>query len=75
MIEILASIGLGFFTGSPYQFPISPGRSGWDLRVGFVLGLVPGYLMTGRSRVTLKIVVRYGAANTLVVVPASVYAS
>lgn len=73
-IGILASIGLGFFTGGLQHFPDSPARSVWVVPLGFLMSLVAGYALTARGRVPMATVVRYGVISCLVVTLASLYA-
>lgn len=73
-IGIVASIGLGFFTGGLQHFPDSPARSAWVVPVGFVMSLIALFMMEGKGKVKLKSILLYGALGTTVVVAASIYA-
>jgi len=46
---VLASIGLGFFTGGLQHFPDSPDRSVWVVPVGFFLSLIAFYFTEFRE--------------------------
>lgn len=74
LIGILASIGLGFFTGGLQHFPDSPSRSAWVVPVGFVMSLVAMYLMEGKGKTQLKTAVSYGAIAAVIVTGASLFA-
>lgn len=73
-IGIVASIGLGFFTGGLQHFPDSPGRSSWVVPVGFAMSLLAMYLMEGKGKVKVKAVLTYGGISLTLVVAASLYA-
>ena len=73
-IGIVASIGLGFFTGGLQHFPDSPARSSWVVPVGFAMSLLAMYLMEGKGKVKLKPVLVYGAISLVLVIAASLYA-
>ena len=73
-IGIVASIGLGFFTGGLQHFPDSPARSSWVVPVGFAMSLLAMYLMEGKSKVKMRSVLIYGAISLALVAAASVYA-
>ena len=73
-IGIVASIGLGFFTGGLQHFPDSPARSAWVVPAGFVMSLIAMYLMDGKGKVRIKSLLVYGAISTAIVVAASFYA-
>jgi uncharacterized cupredoxin-like copper-binding protein len=73
-IGIVASIGLGFFTGGLQHFPDSPARSSWVVPVGFVMSLIAMYLMDGKGKVKIRSLLLYGAISTAIVVSASIYA-
>ena len=72
-IGIVASIGLGFFTGGLQHFPDSPGRSSWVVPVGFAMSLLAMYLMEGKGKVKVKSVLIYGAISLALVIAASLY--
>lgn len=72
VIGIVASIGLGFFTGGLQHFPDSPYRSVWVVPVGFVMSLVAVYMMSNKKeRTDIKPVIKYGIIGTIIVVLAS----
>lgn len=73
-IGIVASIGLGFFTGGLQHFPDSPARSSWVVPVGFAMSLLAMYLMEGKGKVKIRLVLIYGAISLALVTAASVYA-
>lgn len=73
-IGIVASIGLGFFTGGLQHFPDSPARSSWVVPVGFAMSLLAMYLMEAKGKVKAKSILIYGAASLVIVIAASVYA-
>jgi len=73
-IGIVASIGLGFFTGGLQHFPDSPARSSWVVPVGFVMSLIAMYLMDAKGKVKIRSLLLYGAISTAIVVSASIYA-
>jgi uncharacterized cupredoxin-like copper-binding protein len=73
-VGIVASIGLGFFTGGLQHFPDSPARSSWVVPVGFAMSLLAMYLMEGKGKVKMKAVFIYGAISLAVVITASLYA-
>lgn len=73
-IGILASVGLGLFTGGLQHFPDSPYRSVWVVPVGFVMSLLAGYLMEGRGKAAPRDLLRYGLIGTAIVVVASLVA-
>lgn len=73
-VGIVASIGLGFFTGGLQHFPDSPDRSSWVVPVGFAMSLLAMYLMEGKGKVTIKVALIYGAISLAVVTAASLYA-
>ena len=73
-IGIVASIGLGFFTGGLQHFPDSPARSSWVVPVGFAMSLLAMYLMEGKGKIKLKPVLIYGGVSLVLVIAASVYA-
>jgi uncharacterized cupredoxin-like copper-binding protein len=72
---ILASIGLGFFTGGLQHFPDSPERSVWVVPLGFFISLTALYFTEGKGQVGVRAVARYGAAAGFVVVATSLLAS
>ena len=53
-IGVVASIGLGFFTGGLQHFPDSPARSSWVVPVGFAMSLLAMYLMEGKGKVKVR---------------------
>ena len=74
VIGIVASIGLGFFTGGLQHFPDSPARSSWVVPVGFAMSLLAMYLMEGKGKVKMKSVFIYGVISLALVIGASIYA-
>jgi len=73
-IGVVASIGLGFFTGGLQHFPDSPARSSWVVPVGFAMSLLAMYLMEGKGKVKVRGVLIYGATSLALVVATSLYA-
>lgn len=73
-VGIVASIGLGFFTGGLQHFPDSPARSSWVVPVGFVMSLMAMYWMDGKGKVQVKTLLVYGLVSLAVVLAASLYA-
>ena len=73
LIGIVASIGLGFFTGGLQHFPDSPARSSWVVPVGFAMSLLAMYLMEGKGKVKMKVVFIYGTISLALVIVASLY--
>ena len=73
-IGIVASIGLGFFTGGLQHFPDSPARSSWVVPVGFAMSLLAMYLMEGKGKVKMRSVLIYGVISLALVIAASLYA-
>lgn len=72
---IVASVGLGFFTGGLQHFPDSPGRSLWVVPLGFFLSLGAVYLSEGRSRIAPKPLAVYTLATGVSVIAGSVVAA
>ena len=72
-IGIVASIGLGFFTGGLQHFPDSPARSAWVVPVGFAMSLLAMYLMEAKGKVKIKGVLIYGGISLALVIAASLY--
>ena len=73
-IGIVASIGLGFFTGGLQHFPDSPARSSWVVPVGFAMSLLAMYLMEGKGKVKMRSVLIYGVISLALVIAVSLYA-
>jgi hypothetical protein len=77
-VGVVASIGLGFFTGGLQHFPDSPERSSWVVPVGFVMSLIALCLMADKSMLAgagaTKKILTYGILSSLIVIAASVYA-
>ena len=73
VIGIVASIGLGFFTGGLQHFPDSPGRSFWVVPIGFAMSLLAMYLMEGKGKVKVKSALIYGGISLALVIAASLY--
>lgn len=71
---ILASIGLGFFTGGLQHFPDTPQRSVWVVPTGFFLSLLSVYFGNSAERPSAKSVVLYALGGGAVVVAACVAA-
>ncbi len=76
---VLASVGLGFFTGGLQHFPDSPERSAWVVPLGFAMSLVAVYFMEGRGPqaerpISPGALARYGTLAGTVVVAGSVLA-
>ncbi len=71
---IVASVGLGFFTGGLQHFPDSPERSVWVVPLGFFLSLLALYFTDGRGKIPLRQVTGYGTVAGAAVVAASVAA-
>lgn len=72
---IVASVGLGFFTGGLQHFPDSPGRSLWVVPLGFFLSLGAVYLAEGRGRIAHKPLAAYTLAVGASVIAGSVVAA
>ena len=72
---ILASVGLGFFTGGLQHFPDSPHRSAWVAPLGFFLSLVSVYFGNSAVRPRTKAMLWYALGSGVVVVAASMTAS
>lgn len=66
-VGILASVGLGFFTGGLQHFPDSPARSAWVVPLGFLLTLAALYCTQARPWVGRKAFVVYGLLSSAVV--------
>jgi len=71
---VLASIGLGFFTGGLQHFPDSPERSVWVVPVGFLLSFLAFYVTEYRGRYSIKSISIYGLSASAVVIVASLLA-
>jgi len=71
---ILASVGLGFFTGGLQHFPDSPERSVWVVPTGFFLSLLSVYFGNATERVNAKAFLTYALVGGGVVVAACVAA-
>lgn len=72
---IVASVGLGFFTGGLQHFPDSPERSLWVVPLGFFLSLGAVYLSEGRSRIAPKPLAAYTLAAGVSVIAGSLLAA
>jgi hypothetical protein len=68
---VIASIGLGFFTGGLQHFPDSPERSVWVVPLGYVMSLIAFYSLEGRGMVSQKAMWRFGAISSTIVIAAS----
>ena len=71
---ILASVGLGFFTGGLQHFPGSPQRSAWVVPSGFFLSLIALYFGNTTERASAKAVLWYALGGGGVVVAGCVAA-
>jgi uncharacterized cupredoxin-like copper-binding protein len=71
---ILASIGLGFFTGGLQHFPDTPQRSVWVVPLGFFLSLISLYFGNARERAGAKSVLLYALGGGALVLAACVTA-
>ena len=71
---ILASVGLGFFTGGLQHFPGSPQRSAWVVPTGFFLSLIALYFGNTTERASAKAVLWYALGGGGVVVAGCVAA-
>lgn len=69
---ILASIGLGFFTGGLQHFPDSPDRSIWVVPLGFFLSLMSLYLTEGRAKIAWRAFAMYAFVSGAIVVLGSI---
>ncbi len=65
---LVASIGLGFFTGGLQHFPDSPDRSLWVVPLGFLLSMLAMYFMDWRSYLSVRSLITYGLVAFAVVV-------
>jgi hypothetical protein len=74
LVGIVASIGLGFFTGGLQHFPDSPERSLWVVPAGFAMSLIATSLLTLGNRLPPRAVRIYGVIGMVLVTAASVYA-
>ena len=73
---IVASIGLGFFTGGLQHFPDSPQRSLWVVPLGFFLSLLALYFSKEwRSRMGLKPLVIYTGSTGALVIAGAFFAA
>lgn len=68
---VIASIGLGFFTGGLQHFPDSPSRSVWVVPLGFAMSLGAFYALEGRAILSRKAMMRFGAISSVIVLAAS----
>jgi uncharacterized cupredoxin-like copper-binding protein len=66
-VGILASVGLGFFTGGLQHFPDSPDRSAWVVPLGFVMSWMALYWLEGRGHMRVQTIAIYGAVSTSLV--------
>ena len=71
-IGIVASIGLGFFTGGLQHFPDSPSRSAWVVPVGFAMSLFAMYWIEAHGKTKTGTVWAYAVLGILVVTGASI---
>ena len=73
---IVASIGLGFFTGGLQHFPDSPERSLWVVPLGFFLSLLALYFsQEWRSRMGFKPMAIYTGTTGVLVIAGAVFAA
>lgn len=72
---ILASIGLGFFTGGLQHFPDSPERSAWVVPLGFFLSLGALYFGEGGRRIAARPFTVYGVVTGACVIAGSLVAA
>ena len=68
---VVASIGLGFFTGGLQHFPDSPERSVWVVPLGYVMSLIALYTLEGRAMMSGQAILRFGLISSVVVLGAS----
>lgn len=73
-VGIVASIGLGFFTGGLQHFPDSPARSAWVVPLGFVMSVVAFRMARSRDGAPVKGFVPYALVTGLVLTVGSVTA-
>ena len=73
-VGVMASVGIGLFTGGLLHFADSPRRSAWVVPLGFVLSLLAMYWMEGRSKFSAKGLLVYGSAGLAIVIAASLFA-
>lgn len=69
---VVASIGLGFFTGGLQHFPDSPGRSLWVVPLGFTMSLIAFYALEGRGALSRNALIRYGMISIIIVTMSSI---
>jgi uncharacterized cupredoxin-like copper-binding protein len=72
---IVASIGLGFFTGGLQHFPDSPERSSWVVPLGFFLSVVALYFLEGKGKISKLAIAQYASVTGIVVVAGSLAAA
>jgi hypothetical protein len=73
---IVASIGLGFFTGGLQHFPDSPERSLWVVPLGFFLSLLALYFsQEWRNRMGFKPLAIYTGSTGALVVAGAFFAA
>jgi hypothetical protein len=68
---VLASVGLGFFTGGLQHFPDSPDRSVWVVPLGFVMSLWAFHALEGRGTISRNAAWRFGIVGSVVVLVGS----
>lgn len=71
---VIASIGLGFFTGGLQHFPDSPARSVWVVPLGYVMSLIAFYALEGRGALSRQTMLRFGGISSVIVLGASLAA-
>ncbi len=69
---VMASIGLGFFTGGLQHFIDSPERSVWVVPLGFLMSVFALYFLEGCKRITARDVGIYTVTGMLLVSGASI---
>ena len=69
---VVASIGLGFFTGGLQHFPDSPGRSLWVVPLGFTMSLIAFYALEGRGALSRNALISYGVISIIIVTVSSI---
>lgn len=73
-VGIVASIGLGFFTGGLQHFPDSPARSAWVVPLGFAMSVIAFRMARARDGAPVRGFVPYALVTGLVMTVGSVTA-
>ncbi|MFM1990700.1 MAG: hypothetical protein RJA99_3657 [Pseudomonadota bacterium] len=73
-VGIVASIGLGFFTGGLQHFPDSPARSAWVVPLGFAMSVVAFRMARARDGAPVRGFVPYALVTGVVLTAGSVAA-